>query len=107
LASNAGNQIQFVQLRIHAARATDRSQKLSMGWGFLAAQIALVALILVACAGRIFPWFGAIAFVPILVRGFAWFGAEPRPLAIHSVGKSELVYACIFGLLLIAGMQMT
>ena len=100
------NQIQFVQLRIHAARAANRRQKLAIGRGFFIGQALLVALIVAACAGRVFRWYAAVAFLPVLVRGFAWFGAEPEPLAIHALGRSELVYACIFGLLVVVGMQL-
>jgi len=46
----------------------------------------------------------ALAFGPILVRGFAWFLANGRPLAIHALGKRELVYAGVFGALLVAGL---
>jgi hypothetical protein len=100
------NQIQFVQLRIHAARAADRHKKLATGRGFLAGQAVLVAAILAACAAGAFPWYAALAFLPILMRGFAWFAARPAPLAIHAVGKSELLYACLFGVLLVIGMRL-
>src|SRR5262249_12957555 len=100
------NQIQFVQLRIHAARAVGRRGKLATGRGFLAGQIVLVAAILAACAAGAFPWYAALAFLPILMRGFAWFAARPAPLAIHAVGKSELLYACLFGVLLVIGIRL-
>jgi len=64
----------------------------------------LSALLIAACGLHVFPWYGALAFLPILWRGFAWFMAEPRPLAIQALGKSELVYACFFGVLLVLGM---
>ena len=102
----AANQIQFVQLRIHTAHVTSRSQKLAIGRGFLVGQWLLAALILAACFGGVFRWYAAIAFLPVLVRGFAWFAAEPEPLAIHALGKSELAYACAFGLLMVIGMHL-
>ena len=100
------NQIQFVQLRIHAARAATRAEKLAAGRGFLAGQAVLLAFLVTACAAGAFPWFAAVAFVPLLIRGFAWFTAAPEPLAIHALGKRELVYACAFGVLIIIGMQL-
>jgi hypothetical protein len=100
----AMNQIQFVQLRIHAARAGSRSEKLSAGRWFLLAQIVLVALV-AAFVGPLFPWYAAAAFLPVLLRGFAWFIARPAPLAVHALGKSELVYAAIFGVCLVIGMR--
>ena len=99
------NQIQFVQLRIRAARVECRCQKLKIGRGFLTAQLLLIALILAAGAGDVLPWYTTFAFLPLLVRGFAWFAARPKPLAIHTLGKSELLYACAFGILLVAGIR--
>ena len=100
------NQIQFVQRRIHAARTDNRGPKLAIGRGFLVGQALLVTLILAACATGIFRWYAAMAFLPVLIRGFAWFGAKPKPLTVHSLGKSELVHACVFGLLVVIGMQL-
>ena len=100
----AVNQIHFVQLRIHAARAKTRTEKLREGRGFLAGQLALMVLLALACAFRWYPWPAAVAFLPILFRGFAWFVRKPQPLAIHALGKSELAYACTFGVLLLLGM---
>jgi YwiC-like protein len=97
----AVNQIHFVQLRLHAARAASRTEKLSLGRGFLAGQCLLIALLAAACSLHVFPSYGAVAFLPVLFRGFAWFAAEPQPLAIYALGKSELAYACLFGLLLV------
>ena len=99
------NQIQFVQLRVRAARAESRRQKLKTGRGFLAGQALLMTVILAACAAGAFPRYAALAFLPILIRGFAWFAAQPKPLAIHALGKSELLYACVFGVLLVIGMR--
>jgi hypothetical protein len=99
----AVNQIHFVQLRIQAARIQSKSEKLVMGRGFLAGQLGLSALLLCACALHLFGWYTAAAFAPILFRGFAWFAAKPRPLAVHALGKNELAYACLFGALLVAG----
>jgi hypothetical protein len=100
------NQIQFVHLRIVAARAASRREKLAAGRGFLAGQSSQILLILAACITGVFPWYAALAFLPILFRGFAWFAAAPGPLAIHAVGKSELFYACVFGVLLLIGMRL-
>jgi hypothetical protein len=100
------NQIQFVQLRIHAARAESRRQKLANGREFLAGQLLLIALVLAAGVAEVLPWSSTLAFLPLLVRGFAWFVAQPKPLAIHALGKSELLYACAFGVLLVAGMRL-
>ena len=100
----AGDQIEFVQLRIRAAHAS-HTRKLSAGREFLIRQIVLAALLILASASGLLRWGAALAFVPILVRGFAWFATKPKPLAIHALGKSELTHAIAFGILLIIGYQ--
>jgi hypothetical protein len=102
----AVNQIQFVQLRIHAAHVANRRQKLAVGRGFLFGQLLLMAMIVAACSSGVFRWHAAMAFLPVLARGFAWFAVEPKPLAIHALGKSELAYACVFGLVMVIGMHL-
>ncbi|MFN7998490.1 MAG: YwiC-like family protein [Bryobacteraceae bacterium] len=99
------NQIHYVQLRIQAARVASRREQLVAGSAFLAQQLVLIALIAFGCLVGVFPWYGATAFLPVLVRGFMWFADHPKPLAIHSLGKSELAYACLFGVLLVMGMR--
>jgi hypothetical protein len=60
-----------------------------------------------ACSGEIIRWYSTLAFLPVLARGFAWFAVEPEPLAIHALGKSELAYAYVFGILMVVGMPLT
>jgi len=99
----AANQIHFVQLRIHSARAHTIGEKMLQGKGFLLHQAA--CLLLVALMGRAgwLPALALLAFGPLLVRGFAWFLESPRPLQVHRLGLKELVYAVVFGLFFIAG----
>ncbi|HEX6972550.1 MAG TPA: YwiC-like family protein [Limnochordia bacterium] len=97
----AGNQIHFVQLRIHAAHAVDR---VAAGRAFLAGQAALAIALAVGFAAGMPGRYAALAFVPGLVRGFAWFARERRPLDVHALGKSELAHAIVFGVLLVAGL---
>jgi hypothetical protein len=101
----AANQIHYVHVRIAAARVATRREKLAAGRGFLIAQIVLMGLLCAACATGAFSWYAALAFLPVLVRGFAWFAAPPQPLAVQKLGKSELVLAIVFGALLIAGFR--
>ena len=98
----AANQIHFVQLRIHAAKLLTRAEKLEAGKAFLAGQVALAGLLAIACALRLFHWYAAIAFVPALFRGFAWFTGTPGPLEVRRLGWSELSYAATFGVLLVS-----
>ena len=99
----AVNQIQFVQLRIRAARMGGYGERLAAGRGFLLGQAVLSLVLVLAGIWRLLPWYVAAAFVPVLWRGFAWFGARPAPLDVHALGKRELLYASIFGVLLVAG----
>ncbi len=98
----AANQIQFVQLRIRAARAVTAPEKFALGSGFLFSQLGLVLALAGACCFGLLPWFAALAFGPILYRGFAWFWSGAERLAIHALGKRELNYACMFAALLTA-----
>jgi hypothetical protein len=102
----AANQIQFVQLRIHGAHATSTAEKLSVGRGFLGSQAILVALLIAACAIGILRWYVAMAFLPVVWRGFAWFVSPFKPLAVHSLGKRELAHAIAFGVLLIVAIAL-
>ena len=60
----AGNQIHFVQLRIHSARATTFSEKLAHGRLFLLAQPVLLASLVVAAFWRVLPPLAIVAFLP-------------------------------------------
>jgi len=102
----AANQIQFVQLRIRAAHVLKSNQKLSIGRGFLGGQLVLMGLLALACSNHLFRWYAAMAFLPVLSRGFAWFFAASEPLVIHVLGRRELVHAGVFGFLLVLGLQL-
>jgi hypothetical protein len=97
----AANQIHFVQLRIHSARAATLREKLRQGWGFLLHQAgSLLFLGLIWRAGWL-PGLILVAFGPLFVRGFAWFVESPRPLQVNRLGVSELLYAIVFGIFFI------
>lgn len=101
----AANQIQYVQLRIHAATVKSRGEKASAGRWFLIGQVALAMGLIGGCVTGLLRWQVAAAFVPVLARGFAWFVRAPAPLAVHLLGKSELAHAVVFGALLVAGLS--
>jgi hypothetical protein len=98
----AGNQIHFVQLRLHAARAATWGEKLRRGRIFLAGQFGMIAALLAAWRLELLPALALIAFVPVLVRGLRWFAAGAQPLAVRRLGWSELAQAVTFGALLVA-----
>jgi hypothetical protein len=97
----AANQIQYVQLRIHAAQAATPQQKWSAGRNFMLAQAILVALLIAGSTVGFLPQYTIVAFAPILYRGFSWFVTGFKPLAVHRLGKTELAFAILFGILLI------
>ena len=96
----AGDQIHFVQVRIHSSRAAGLDEKLRQGLAFFAGQVALIGIILAACRFGIFPSAVALAFVPVLFRGTLWFVRGRQPLDVRKLGYSELTQALIFGALL-------
>ncbi len=98
----AVNQIHFVQLRIHAARAGKFSDKLAQGWTFLAGEVLSLALLAAAWkAGWIVGWV-LPAFLPVFARGTAWLVEGRKPLDVHRLGLRELAHAIAFGILVTA-----
>ncbi|MGD0632593.1 MAG: YwiC-like family protein [Terracidiphilus sp.] len=100
----AANQIQFVRLRIHGAQVTGRRPKLKLGRPFLAAQFVLILLLVTGGVTHRLGWLAALAFLPALWRGFAWFVLPFEPLVVRSLGKRELAHGIAFGVLLILAM---
>ncbi len=98
----AGNQIHYVQLRIHTARIEGLRNKLSRGWAFALGQLLLTAALTFACVTGLLPKFASLAFVPILFRGWFYFIQKPAPLAVRKLGWSELAQAIAFCILFIS-----
>jgi hypothetical protein len=98
----AGNQIHFVQLRIHSARTTTFTQKLRRGRWFLLGQFGMIAALVAAWRIHLLPALAVLAFIPLLVRGFLWFVSGAQPLIVKRLGWTELAHGVSFGLLLIA-----
>jgi len=96
----AGNQIHFVQLRIHSARATTFAEKFIRGRFFLLAQPVLFASLVFAAFRHILPSLAVVAFVPALVRGMLWFCRRQEPLDVRALGWSEMKQGIAFGVLL-------
>jgi YwiC-like protein len=97
----AGNQIHYVQLRLHTARVEGFRARLSRGWAFAAGQLLLTAALTVACVGGLLPQFASLAFAPLLFRGWFYFIEKPAPLVVRKLGWSELVQAAAFCVLLV------
>ncbi len=102
----AANQIHFVQLRIHAARAASRSERLERGRAFLVAEALLFLILVLAWKFQWIPALAPLAFAPVLARGLAWaLSSRMAPLDVHRLGKSELAHSILFGVLLILGFR--
>jgi len=97
----AGNQIHFVQLRLHASRCRTWQERWKQGRGFFLGQFIMMMALIVAWAFRVVPGLVFVAFVPIFVRGTMWFLAPPGPLKLHRLGLSELAHSIAFGTLLV------
>jgi YwiC-like protein len=95
----AGDQIHYVQLRIHTARIEGFGQKLRRGWGFAAGQLAMTVLLTLACLTGIIPAIASIAFSPLLFRGWFYFIQGPAPLVVRKLGWNELTHAIAFCIL--------
>jgi hypothetical protein len=102
----AVNQIHFVQLRIHSARLSGWAQKFQHGRSFLLGEALLTVALLLAWLFQFLPWMAALAFLPLLVRGTAWFFERQKTLVVRRLGWTELAYAIIFGVGLIAGFHL-
>ena len=99
----AGNQVHFVQLRIHSARVVSGREKLQRGRIFLLGQMLLALILLLAWRSYLLPGLAELAFVPLLVRGAAWFFESQHTLVVRRLGWTELAHAVVFGALLVAG----
>ena len=98
----AGDQIHYVQLRIHTARIEGFRAKLKRGWTFAAGQLAMTVALTIACLLGLIPAIASIAFSPLLFRGWYYFIQEPRPLVVRKLGWNELSHAVAFCVLFIA-----
>ena len=98
----AGDQIHYVQLRIHTAKIQGFRAKLAHGWAFALGQALMTATITVACLARLMPPIASLAFAPLLFRGWFYFVQEPTQLIVRRLGWGELKHATAFCVLLIA-----
>lgn len=98
----AGDQIHYVQLRIHTAKIEGFRAKLARGWAFAAGQALMTAIITLACMARLMPAIASIAFAPLLFRGWFYFVQEPTPLMVRRLGWSEVKHAAAFCVLFVS-----
>jgi hypothetical protein len=96
----AGDQIHFVQLRIHGAKAQNFSEKLARGKVFFVAQFMLFALLIALAVVQAIPVLIVVAFIPAIARGTVWFFQKPQALNVRQLGWSEMLQGLTFGVLL-------
>lgn len=102
----AGNQIHYVQLRIHSARAAGTRDKLAQGWPFAIGQVAMALVLVFAGMRGLLPWLALIAFAPLLFRGYLYFFQKPAPLQVRRLGWTELAQAIVFCFLFVAAFSL-
>ncbi len=103
----ATNQILYVQLRIGDGRGAAPASSSRARKFFLAGEALMALLLMAGAMARLVPLLALLAFVPVLARGAVWsFRTERSPLRIHRLGKTELIYSILFGLLIIAGFRL-
>jgi YwiC-like protein len=96
----AGNQIHFVQVRLHASKLGTFSEKFKLGGKFFDGQFAMWLALGLAWYFHWLPALALIAFVPVFLRGLAWFFRGQQPLSLKRLGFTELAHAIAFGALL-------
>jgi hypothetical protein len=97
----AGDQIHYVQFRIHTARVEGLRAKLAHGRGFAIGQALMTAALTIACLSRLMPAIASVAFAPLLFRGWFYFVQDPKPLVVRRLGWNELTHAIAFCVLFI------
>jgi|GEM_PF-393185 len=97
----AGDQIHYVQFRIHTARVEGLRAKLARGRGFAIGQALMTAALTIACLSRLMPAIASVAFAPLLFRGWFYFVQDPKPLVVRRLGWNELTHAIAFCVLFI------
>ena len=75
--------------------------------GFLLGQMLLVTALVLAWHFALLPALAGLAFLPLLLRGTAWFFERKKPLIVRRIGWTELAHSIIFGIGLIAGFHLS
>jgi hypothetical protein len=101
----SADQVHFVQLRIHSARAKTLSEKLRVGKGFLLHQVFAMLFLGFMWKMGFVGGLIVIAFTPLFVRSLAWFLENRSTLKVQRLGVTELLYAVVFGLFFIVGFR--
>ena len=103
----AGNQIHYVQIRIHTCKLSGLHAKLARARTFALGQLAMAAVLAATCWLGWIPWLVLLAFVPLLLRGFYYFVQKPAPLRVRRLGWNELAQAIVFCVLFITAFALS
>lgn len=103
----AGNQIHYVQIRIHTARVAGLRAKFAHAWAFAVGQVVMVLVLALLCQRGLMPWLALIAFAPIQFRGWFYFFQKPAPLHVRRLGWTELSHAALFCALFISAFALS
>ncbi|MGB9286968.1 MAG: YwiC-like family protein [Candidatus Sulfotelmatobacter sp.] len=100
----AADQVHFVWLRLRGTRVRGFRKRLDLGWSFMAGNLVLVGILVLACRLNFLPAIALVAFLPVVSRGLLWFVQKPKPIVVRRLGWTELAHALVFGVLLTAGL---
>ncbi len=97
----AGDQIHYVQLRLHNSKVTGLKDRFQAGWLFLTGQFVMLAAIAAIVSRDLLPIAAVLAFLPITLRGIFWLFQKRDTLDLQWLGLTELLHAITFGVLII------
>ncbi|HET9837772.1 MAG TPA: YwiC-like family protein [Candidatus Angelobacter sp.] len=98
----AAGQIEYVQMRLRTAYAKSRREKMRAGWQITAFHLLWLAVAAYAAVMFAAPRLLALAFLPSVLRIFAWMFGRVRPLKLYMLGFTELLQNLVFAVLLTA-----
>jgi hypothetical protein len=101
----AAEQIEFVQLRIHASRLTQFRERLHRGTSYLVTVLAVAGVVALSAAFAITSWLALLAFLPAVVRATTWFTSSQQSLDVHKLGWMELGNSVLFAALLVMALR--
>jgi YwiC-like protein len=103
----AGNQIHFVQVRLHSSRLATFKDKFYRGAAFFDGQFVMIGALLTGWTFGFLPLFALAAFVPVFLRGLLWFFNGAQPLSVKRLGFTELAHTIGFGILIVAAFTLS
>lgn len=98
----AVGQIEYVHLRISAAQARSRRQKVRLSIAVCLLHLLMIGASLTAALAGFAPLLLTLAFVPSIIRVGVWLATPWRPLRVHTLGLSELLQGLLFNILLVS-----